>query len=131
MTQSPKQRMSFVAAVLLGAAPIGFGLFRRVQTGSDSRMLWMAVAATIFTAGVMAASIGRRRTLHAAYIQATIILIVSTLTAAAVGFFLGARAPFGLGAVALVLGSCLAASSVFVALSRSRSGKGNTSAVKR
>jgi len=119
MTQSPKQRTSLVAAVLLGAAPIGFGLFRRVQTGSDARMLWMAMAATIFTAGVMSASIGRRRTLRSAYTQATIILIVSTLTAAAVGFFLGARAAFGLGAVAFVLGSCLAASSVFVALSRS------------
>lgn len=108
-----------LGAILFGAAPIGFGLFRAWQTGSDFRMLWMALAATIFTAGVMAASIGRRRTRHSVYTQAIIILLVSTLTAGAVGFFLGARAAFGLWAVAFVLSSCLAACSVFVALSRS------------
>ncbi len=112
--------MGFVAAVLLGAAPIAFGLFRRLQTGSDLRMLWMALAATIFTAGVMAASIGRRRTMHSAYNQAMIILIVSALTAGIVGFLLGARAVFGLWAVSFVLGSCLAASSLLFALSRSK-----------
>lgn len=120
MTQSSRKQMSVVAAVLLGAAPIGFGLFRRLETGSDLRMFWMALAATIFTAGVMAASIGRRRTMHSAYTQAVIILIVSTLTAGAVGFFLGARAVFGLWAVSFVLGGCLAASSLLVALSRSK-----------
>lgn len=122
MTQSTTQRFSIVAAILLGAAPIAFGLFRAWQTGSDYRMLWMALAATIFTAGVMAASIGRRRTRHSAYVQATVILIVSTLLAGAIGFFLGATAAFGVWAVALVLSGCLAASSVLIALSRSSPG---------
>ncbi|MEJ7758268.1 MAG: hypothetical protein WKF55_01620 [Gemmatimonadaceae bacterium] len=114
--------MSIVAAILLGAAPIVFGLFRAWQTASDFRMLWMALAATVFAAGVMAASIGRRRTRHSAYTQAIIILIVAPLTAGGVGFFLGARAAFGLWAVAFVLGSCLAASSVLIALFRPRPG---------
>lgn len=39
MTQSPGQQMTFVAAELLGSAPIGFGLFRAWQTGSDLRIL--------------------------------------------------------------------------------------------
>ena len=114
--------MSIVAAMLLGAAPIGFGLFRAWQTGSDFRMLWMALAATIFTAGVMAASIGRRRTRHSAYTQAIIILVVSTLLAGSVGFLLGARSGFGVWAVAFVLSSCLSACSVVFALSRSNPG---------
>ena len=122
MARSPKHQMSIVAAIVLGAAPIGFGLFRAWQTASDFRMLWMALAATVFAAGVMAASIGRRRTRHSAYTQAIIILIVATLTAGAVGFFLGARSAFGLWAVAFVLGSCLAASSVLIALARPKPG---------
>jgi len=122
MAGSATHQMSIVAAILLGAAPTGFGLFRAWQTGSDFRMLWMALAATVFAAGVMAASIGRRHTRHSAYTQAIVILIVSTLTAGGVGFFLGAGARFGLLAVAFVLGTCLATSSVLIALSRSKPG---------
>ena len=119
MERSPKHQLSIVAAILLGAAPTGFGLFRAWQTGSDFRMLWMALAATIFTAGVMAASIGRRRTRRSAYTQSIVILGVATMLAGAVGFLLGATNGIGVWAVAFVLSSCLAACSVLFALSRS------------
>lgn len=119
MERSPRHQLSIVAAILFGAAPTGFGLFRAWQTGSDFRMLWMALAGTIFTAGVMAASIGRRRTRRSAYTQAIVILGVSTLFIGAIGFLLGATNGIGVWAVAFVLSGCLAASSVLFALSRS------------
>ncbi len=85
-------------------------------------MLWMAVAATIFTAGVLASSIGRRRTRKAAYSQATVILVVSTIVAGGTGYMLGATAGPGVWMVAFVLGALLAVSSYLVWLSRSDGG---------
>ncbi|MBA2707121.1 MAG: hypothetical protein H0U59_04885 [Gemmatimonadaceae bacterium] len=122
MKRSPRQSLSLLAAVLLGAAPLGFGLFRAWSTGDDLRMVWMALAATIFAAGVLAASIGRRRSRHAVFIQSIVILVVSTLLAGTIGFLLGATAGPGVWMVAMVLGSCLASSSAFVAFSRPDTG---------
>jgi len=122
MNRSPRQSLSLLAAVVLGAAPLGFGLFRALSTGDDFRMVWMALAASIFAGGVLAASIGRRRSRHAVFIQALIILVVSTLLAGGTGFLLGATTGPGVWMVAVVLGSCLAASSTFVAFSRPDAG---------
>lgn len=118
MTRSTQQRMYLVAAVLLGAAPLAFGLVRAFTTRTDLRMVWMALAASIFAFGVLAAAIGRRRTRHAMWVQAIVILIVSALLAGGTGFVLGARAGPGVWAVALVLSICLAASSVMLEFSR-------------
>jgi Kef-type K+ transport system membrane component KefB len=119
MTRSPSQKLSLLVAVLLFAAPLCFGLFRWWQTGSDSRMLWMAALATIFTAGLLATTIGRRRSRKAAYTQSIVILVVSTIIAGVTGFILGAISGPGVWAVAFVLSALLALSSFFVWLSRS------------
>jgi Na+/H+-dicarboxylate symporter len=118
MQRSPRQTMYLLAAVLLGVAPLGFGLLRVLGPRHDYTGLWMALAASIFAAGVLAASIGRRRSRHAVFIQAVVILVVSTLLAGGIGFALGATAGPGVWMVAFVLALCLAASSVFIAFSR-------------
>lgn len=118
MTRSLSQKLSLFAAVLLLAAPICFGLFRGSETGSDLHMLWMAVATTIFTVGVLASSIGRRHTRKAAYSQATVILVVSTLVAAGTAYMLGATAGPDVWMVAFVFGALLAVSSYLLWLSR-------------
>ncbi len=118
MTRTPSQRISLAAAVLIGAAPLAFGFFRAWRTGSDYRMLWMALIASIFAFGVLAASIGKRRSRHAVMVQAIVILIAGTLLAGATASFLGATSAPGVWAVSLVFSICLAASSVFVALAR-------------
>ena len=81
-------------------------------------MLWMALAASIFTAGVLASSIGRRRTRKAAYSQAFVILVISTLVAAGTGYMLGATAGPGIWMVGFVFGALLAASNYLLWSSR-------------
>lgn len=118
MKRSPRQTTYLVAAVLLGVAPSGFGLLRATSARQDYTGLWMALAASVFTAGVLASAIGRRRSRHAVFIQAAVILVISTLLAGGIGFALGATSGPGVWAVSFVLGMCLAASSVLIALSR-------------
>ena len=118
MTTQRRQRALVLAAALLGAAPLGFGLCRRWQTGSDS-LLSMALAATIFTAGVLAANIGRRRSRKAAYSQATVILVVSTLLAGGTEYMLSGSSGSDVWTVAFLVGAVLSASSFCLWLSRS------------
>lgn len=118
MTRSPFQRVTLAAAVLFGAAPLCFGLFRAWQTGYDFRMVWMAMAASLFAAGVLASSIGRRRSRRAVRRQSAVIFVVATLLAGGTGFVFGATAGPGVWMVAVVLGFCLAAASVLVAFAR-------------
>jgi hypothetical protein len=117
MKRSPGERLTLLAAALFGAAPLGFGLFRAVSTGHDLRMVWMALASSLFAGGVLAGAIGRRRTRHAVFVQSVVILVVATLLAGFTGFFLGARVGPGVWAVATVLGCCLAAASALLAFS--------------
>ena len=114
--------MMLTAAIVLGAAPLGSGLFRALRTGSDLRLLWMALAASIFAAGVLATEFGRRQTRRAIVNQALVILCVSSALAVGTGLLLGATAGPGVWMVAVVLGICLAVSSVLVARSRPRTG---------
>ena len=44
MTGSARQKGFAVLAVAFALAPFAFGSIRAIQTGSDYRMLWMAVA---------------------------------------------------------------------------------------
>ena len=118
MKRSPAEQLSLYAAVLFGAAPLGFGLLRALRTGHDLRMFWMALASSIFAASVLGTAIGRRRSRHVVRVQAAVIFVVAMLLAAGVGYWLGARAWFGIWAVAAVLASCLAVASVLVAFAR-------------
>ena len=115
---SPTQRLSNTAALLLGAAPIGFGLFRAWQTDSDYRMFWMAVAASLFAGGTLLAAIGRRRSQRAVKVQAIVIFIASTLLAGIAAYVFGATAWFGIWAVSVVFGGCLSVASVLIAVTR-------------
>lgn len=116
--QTPSQKISLVAAALLGAAPLAFGLFGGGNGGHDLPILSMAVVATIFLAGVMAAAIGRRRSRHAVAVQSTIILVVSTLLAGLTAFVYNAGTGSDVWTAATLMGICLAASSVLLAVSR-------------
>jgi ABC-type Mn2+/Zn2+ transport system permease subunit len=118
VTEQPRKRTLLLAAILLGAAPLVYGLFRH-QADSDSYLVWIALAATIFTAGVLAANIGRLRTRKAAYSQATAIFVVSTLLGGGTEYFLRGSADAEVGTFSLLFGALLSASSFCLWLSRS------------
>jgi len=94
-----------VISGVLAAAPFAFGAMRYLQTGSDQRMLWMALAAHI-GAGVVMLAGGRR----AGLVLAALALAVATTFAALVAYRLGASAALGVWPVAFVLGFCVTAS---------------------
>jgi uncharacterized membrane protein YoaK (UPF0700 family) len=121
MKRSPRKKLYLIAALLFGVAPLAYGLLRVVGRGVNDG-LWMAVAASVFAAGVLASSIGRRRSRRAVLIQSLVILLVSTVVAVPAAYVAGATAAPGVWAVSIVMGLCLAASNLFIAFARESTG---------
>lgn len=113
--RSPVQRLNLLAAVLLGVAPIIFGLLQAGTSGADFGTFWMALAATFFAGGVLAAAIGRRRSRRAVRVQAIVIFMVSTVLAAGAAFVFDAPNAW---VVAVTFGLCLGTASVLFGLAR-------------
>jgi predicted neutral ceramidase superfamily lipid hydrolase len=117
MRRSPRERLIYLIAILVAAVPFAFGLIRALQTGTDFRYLWVAIASFIAATGVIAAWNARIRTPLS---LASVVLIIATLVAAAMAFLLGARSAPAVLVVALAFGLCSAASSALYTLSRPR-----------
>ena len=116
--RTPAERLGVVGAALFGAAPLGFGLLRYASTGWDLRMLWMALVASIFAAGVLASAIGKRRSRHQVLVQSAVIVVVAALLAAGTGYLLGATAGPGTWMVATVQGLSLGIASELLTFAR-------------
>ncbi len=117
MTASARQRVFGVLAMAFALAPFAFGSTRAIQTGSDYRMLWMAVASAI--GALVLGAFGARRKGSLALGFVILTLIVSTLLAGLTGYMLGATSGPGVWMVAFVLGLCWAISLILFSLSRS------------
>jgi ascorbate-specific PTS system EIIC-type component UlaA len=117
MNRSPGERAKYILAILFAAAPFAFGIIRRVQTGHDFRLLWMAVASFIGALIVMV--IRKRQKPNSVFASSVITFVISALLAASTGFMLGATAGPGTWMVAVVLALCWAASYALYNLSRS------------
>lgn len=91
--------MRRLLAVLFTSAPFVAGVVAALSARRDMRMLWMAAAATVgvrLVAALTPSSVDvRKRWMFAC--------IAGTFVASAVAVVLGAHAPFGVGAVAVVL----------------------------
>jgi hypothetical protein len=98
------EAMRRILAVLLTLAPFVAGAIAALGRRHDSRMLWMALAATLVARLVLALTGGRGRT--GAAIGA---FAAATVVACAAAVLLGARAVFGVVAVAVVLSGCATA----------------------
>ena len=116
--RTPAQRVALVGSALFGAAPLAFGLLRYASTGWDLRMLWMALIATVFAAGVLASAIGKRRSRQMALFQSAVIAVVGALLAWGTGYLLGATEGPGAWIVSAVLGFCLGVASECIVFSR-------------
>jgi hypothetical protein len=93
--------MRRLLAILFTLAPFVAGAVAALSVRRDVRMLWMALAATIVARviiGVMGARSQKSRAV-AAFVGGTLAAVVVAVVA-------GAKAVFGVGAVAVVLAGC-------------------------
>jgi hypothetical protein len=97
--------MRRLLALLLTAAPFVAGGIAALSARRDLRMLWMAAVATVIARLIVRMAPARQH--HVVGVAAA--LVAATVAASAVAVLLGARAPFGIGAVAVVLSGCAVA----------------------
>ena len=112
MPRTGRQKMQFVLAILFAAVPLAFALIRAIVTGSDLRALWMAAAT--FPATSLITAIWKRRSGSASLAFGVVLFTVCTLLAAAVATLFGAHAAFGVWAVAIAFGFCVAMATVLL-----------------
>jgi len=118
MIRSPRQRRLYFGSVVFATLPILFALIRAFTSNHDLRMLWMAFASFLGAALVMGFGKARRRARKVVVALSAVALVVATIFAALTAIGFGATAPFGIWAVAFVLGSCWAVSYALGTLSR-------------
>jgi hypothetical protein len=121
MTSEDRPRPIRVAlAVALAFAPFVAALIRFTQTGSDVRYFWVALAA--FFGALIVMLIGKAGTQRKDVVLrlSAVAFLVSTLLAVLAARLLGARAAFGIWAVAIVFALFSTAGQVLYALSRPR-----------
>jgi hypothetical protein len=119
MARSPREQRLYLLSLVFAAAPFAFGLIRFLQTGSDVRMLWMAVTSFVGASVVMAIGRARGRERSGIVVFSLVTLIVATLCAGLTAIRFGATRGPGAWAVAFVLGLCWAMRYALAALSRS------------
>lgn len=106
MKRSARQQAALVLSLAAAAVPIAFASMRALQTGTDLRAVWMALASFLGAALVVAVARARQRTATSLFMSSVAILVVASLLAALTARLLGATAPFGIWAVAIAFGSC-------------------------
>jgi hypothetical protein len=99
-----------ILAVIFGVSPVAFGAIRVVR-GDDYRMLAMAFVSLI---GFTLMRSMKRET----HPSTAAVFFVSTVLSAIVAYVMGARAPFGIWAVAMVFGFCYAACNILIERSK-------------
>ena len=120
MRRSAAQWRMHILSLIFAILPPAFGAIRFVQTHSDLRMLWMALASLIGVSAVMLLGRARDRTTGAILTLAVMALVVGTLLARWTAIRLGATAESGIILVGLVLSFCWVASFALDAFSRPR-----------
>jgi hypothetical protein len=118
MRRSPREKSLFLLSILFAAAPFAFGLLRALRTGSDIRMLWMALASFLGAAVVMVFVKARGERSKSVLALSAVVFVIATLLAGLAALLLGATAPAGVWGVAIVFGLFWAASYALDTLSR-------------
>jgi hypothetical protein len=108
-----------VIAIAFAAAPFGVAVIRVIRAGNDLRYFWVALAAFIGAGLVMSIGRARNYSIDALPRLSFYTFLVSTLSAVLVATLLGARAAFGVWAVAIVFAIFFTASQVIYTVSRS------------
>jgi hypothetical protein len=119
-SDSSRNKLMLFGALVLGAGPIVAALIRVVQTGTDFRYLWVALASFVGATAVM--SIGRANGSGSNALSklSVVAFLVATLMAVLAARLLGARALPGIVLVAIVYAIFFTGSQVLFSLSRRR-----------
>lgn len=120
MRRSPGQLIFLLASVLFSAIPFAFAIVRALQTGTDLRYLWVALASFLGAAAVMTIGKARQRTPARVLALSVVALIAAALFAGIVAFVVGARSALAMAVVAVGFGGCHAAGLGLYVLSRPR-----------
>ena len=106
--------------MLCAAVPIGFGVLRAINTGTDFRYLWTALGA--LAGAFVVTTIAKARATTRLVAEAAVAFFVSTLLAVCTGALLGVRASSaGLWVVSVSFAFWSAVSSAFFRLSTTTS----------
>ncbi len=101
--------------LLLAAVPFAFAGMRLLATGTDTRYLWMAVAATLGAAVILV-----WRGFPPTLVRTGLAVVAATAGAAVVAIALGAKAASGIVVVSVAFGLCSALGTGMVVRSRPR-----------
>jgi hypothetical protein len=108
----PSRLLRFLS-IVFASLPIAFGLVRAITTGKDLRYMWLAFAALLSAAVVMALGHPYARQPSARVTLAAGAFVISTLFAIATALLLGTTFNLGMLIVASSFGLCCAASCLF------------------
>ena len=109
--QTPQERRIRALSIAFAAVPFVFALIRAVQTGSDLRYLWVALASQLGATMVMVVGRASSRGLKVRAALSAGAFVVATLCAVLVAVLLGTRVGPGILVVASAFGLCAAAGS--------------------
>ena len=123
----PSQLLRFLS-IVFAALPIAFGLIRAITTGKDLRYVWLAFAALLGAAGVMALGHANTRQPSARVALSAGAFVISTLFAMSTALLLGTTFNPGMLIVATTFGLCCAASCLLHTLAVGRVASGSESA---
>ena len=110
MKRSPRFRSLQALSLVFAALPVAFAVIRAVRTGHDVRYLWVALAALLGAATVMAIGQGSRRTPLAAVTLSAAALVAALLLATLAALLLGTTFGRGILVVTFSFALCCAAS---------------------
>ena len=76
---------TYLLSIVFAAAPVGFGVIRAIRSGDDLRYLWLAIAALLGAAVVMAVGKARSQKLNVVLMLTVVAWAVATLLATGLG----------------------------------------------
>lgn len=109
MKWPPRERRIRALSIAFAAVPFVFALIRAVQTGSDLRYLWVALASQLGATMVMVVGRASSRGLAVRIALSAAAFVMATLSAVLAAVLLGTRVGPGILVVASAFGFCAAA----------------------
>lgn len=120
MRRSSRELSFLIVGILLIAAPFAFALLRALQTGTDWRYLWVAIAAFVGSSVVIAIGRSQSKTSTVTVGIAAIALIAATLTAVLGAKFLAHTQSVATWIVAFAFAFCFSVGTVLYLVSKPR-----------